>query len=142
MHFRTKQDAKLSLVQIPREDLQIFLPSIFQLLFPDTGSSHSQSQSPRAEHGGREETWANQHVFFNLTINPLECSIVCSTDSARRYFSGTPTATSGSLPAARDGRGRATVSPEDFVVVSVEGEGLNASQRVLELTTPLALAGV
>jgi len=38
--------------------------------------------------------------------------------------------------------GRATISSEDFVVISVEGEGLDAGQRVLELTTPLALAGM
>jgi hypothetical protein len=38
--------------------------------------------------------------------------------------------------------GRATISSEDFVVMSVEGEGLEAGQRVLELTTPLALAGM
>lgn len=38
--------------------------------------------------------------------------------------------------------GHATISVDDFVVVSVEGEGLQAGQRVLELTTPLALAGV
>lgn len=36
----------------------------------------------------------------------------------------------------------ATISSEDFVVISVEGEGLEAGQRVLELTSPLALAGM
>ncbi len=38
--------------------------------------------------------------------------------------------------------GRATISSETFVVISVEGEGLEAGKRVLELTTPLALAGM
>ncbi len=38
--------------------------------------------------------------------------------------------------------GRATISSEDSVVISVEGEGLEAGKRVLELTTPLALAGM
>ena len=37
---------------------------------------------------------------------------------------------------------RATISSEDFVVISVRGEGLEAGQRVLELTSPLALAGM
>ena len=32
--------------------------------------------------------------------------------------------------------------PEDFVVMQVDGEGLEAGQRVLELTSPLALAGM
>ena len=34
------------------------------------------------------------------------------------------------------------MSSEEFVAVSVEGEGLEAGQRVLELTTPLAMAGM
>ncbi len=38
--------------------------------------------------------------------------------------------------------GCATISSEDFVVISVRGEGLEAGQRVLELTSPLALAGM
>ncbi|KAL8656344.1 MAG: hypothetical protein Q9210_000334 [Variospora velana] len=37
---------------------------------------------------------------------------------------------------------RATISSEDFVVMSVEGESLEAGKRVLELTSPLALAGI
>ena len=38
--------------------------------------------------------------------------------------------------------GCATISSEDFVVISVRGEGLEAGQRVLEVTSPLALAGM
>ena len=38
--------------------------------------------------------------------------------------------------------GCATISSEDFVVISVQGEGLEAGQRVLEVTSPLALAGM
>ena len=36
----------------------------------------------------------------------------------------------------------ASISVEDFVVISVEGAGMEAGQRVLELTSPLALAGM
>ena len=36
----------------------------------------------------------------------------------------------------------ASISTEDFVVISVEGAGMEAGQRVLELTSPLALAGM
>ena len=36
----------------------------------------------------------------------------------------------------------ASISAEDFVVISVEGAGMEAGQRVLELTSPLALAGM
>ena len=36
----------------------------------------------------------------------------------------------------------ATISSEEFVVISVEGAGLEAGQRVLDLTSPLAMAGM
>ena len=36
----------------------------------------------------------------------------------------------------------ASVSVDDFVVVSMEGAGIEAGRRVLELTSPLALAGM
>ena len=36
----------------------------------------------------------------------------------------------------------ASISAETFVVISVEGAGMEAGQRVLELTSPLALAGM
>ena len=38
--------------------------------------------------------------------------------------------------------GNVSISAEDYVVVQVDGEGLDAGQRVLELTTPLAMAGM
>lgn len=41
-----------------------------------------------------------------------------------------------------DGDHYASISVEDFVVISVEGAGMEAGQRVLELTSPLALAGM
>ena len=41
-----------------------------------------------------------------------------------------------------DGDRYASISEEDFVVISVEGAGMEAGQRVLELTSPLALAGM
>ena len=44
-------------------------------------------------------------------------------------------------PKADDGHD-ASISAEDFVVISVEGAGMEAGQRVLELTSPLALAGM
>lgn len=40
------------------------------------------------------------------------------------------------------GTGDVSVSAEDYVVVQVDGEGLDAGQRVLELTSPLAMAGM
>ena len=43
---------------------------------------------------------------------------------------------------ANNERDRIMISKEEFVVVQVEGQGLDAGQRVLELTRPLAMAGM
>jgi hypothetical protein len=37
---------------------------------------------------------------------------------------------------------RLSISKDDFIAMQVYGEGLEAGQRVLELTTPLAMAGM
>ena len=34
------------------------------------------------------------------------------------------------------------ISREDYMVIQVDGQGLDAGQRVLELTRPLAMAGM
>jgi len=34
------------------------------------------------------------------------------------------------------------ISLEDYIVIQVDGQGLDAGQRVLELTSPLAMAGM
>ncbi|KAL8827785.1 MAG: hypothetical protein Q9191_002974 [Dirinaria sp. TL-2023a] len=84
-------------------------------------------------------SWANQHSFLNVSITPVECSIVCAKELAQQFFASS----ASQLP--RPGVPKpdhATISSEDFVVISVEGEGLEAGQRVLELTSPLALAGI
>ena len=39
-------------------------------------------------------------------------------------------------------RDQVSITSEDYVVMQVDGEGLDAGQRVLELTSPLALAGM
>ncbi len=35
-----------------------------------------------------------------------------------------------------------SLATDEYVVVQVDGEGLEAGQRVLELTSPLAMAGM
>lgn len=74
--------------------------------------------------------------FVNISVTPVECSIVCSTASVERFF----------LPIIRSlavgVRGEVRVSEDEFVAIQVDGEGLDAGQRVLDLTSPLALAGV
>lgn len=83
--------------------------------------------------------WTNQRPFLNISITPIECSVVCSTLLAQQYFTPVIARVNQSLGKDHD---HATISTEDFVVVSVEGAGLEAGQRVLDLTCPLAMAGM
>ena len=68
-------------------------------------------------------------------MTSLECSIVCSRQNADELFD----------PLVRElksAREQACITVDDYVVIQVDGEGLDAGRRVVELTSPLALAGM
>lgn len=85
-------------------------------------------------------SWANRHAFLNVSVTSIECSIVCGKDVAKDLFR--PAIDRAVLLPGANGDRYASISAEDFVVISVEGAGMEAGQRVLELTSPLALAGM
>jgi len=130
----TFKDTQLALIHIPLHLYSSFLQSILQLLLPNasrngyTSNGNGAVQPPKG--------WPYEHPFVNISITPVECSIVCSRILATQLF----------VPVLDhlDSRSRSQVhvTPEDFVVMQVDGEGLDAGQRVLELTSPLALAGM
>ncbi|CAF9922923.1 MAG: hypothetical protein HETSPECPRED_005190 [Heterodermia speciosa] len=128
-------DSQLSLVHIPLEQYHRYLQSILKLLFPSP-IDYNETGDPD-EH--EWTSWANRHPFLNVSITPIECSIVCSKQLAQQYLAPTLKAL---FEKTNKGYDQASVSDDDFVVISVEGEGLEAGQRVLELTSPLALAGI
>ena len=128
-------EAKLRLVHIPLDKYDSYIPTILKLLFPPTNVQNNEDP----DHAYVSNSWANKHAFLNLSVTPLECSIVCDTGLAQSLFE----------PAFRQAPSRSSddhypcsISSEDFVVISVEGAGMEAGQRVLELTSPLALAGM
>ncbi|KAI4113382.1 MAG: hypothetical protein LQ345_005628 [Seirophora villosa] len=130
------QDARLSLVRIPLDQYQSYLQPLLTLIFP------INQQNEGFEGDGHlpdpSLPWVNRYPFLNVSITPTECSIVCPKTLAEVLFDP-PRGLAASPAVSRHG---ATVSSEDFVVMSVEGEGLEAGKRVLELTSPLALAGI
>lgn len=77
---------------------------------------------------------------MNVSVTSVECSIVCRKDVAEDLFRPAIVG-AGSSPGANSDR-EASISAEEFVVITVEGAGMEAGQRVLELTSPLALAGM
>jgi hypothetical protein len=126
----TFQEGRFALIHIPLPYYSFFLQPIQRLLF---GEDHDEDAS--------KIPWPYRHSFLNVSITPVECSIVCSRDLADRFLKPLVHRFNGLL---RDGNGvdRVQISLEDFEVIQVDGQGLDAGQRVLELTSPLALAGM
>jgi len=133
-------EAKLRLVHIPLDKYERHIPTILKLLFPPATDNHKQSCNGNdAGYGQGHKSWANKHAFLNISITPIECSIVCETQLAEELFE---TAFKQAQACDPNNTGYGSISTEDFVVISVEGAGMEAGQRVLELTSPLALAGM
>jgi hypothetical protein len=131
----TFKDTQLALIHIPLHLYRNFLQSILQLVLPNATRNHYQNgngdgavQPPKG--------WPCEHPFVNVSITPIECSIVCSRTLASELFVPVLNALD---PLSRD---LVSITSDDFVVMQVDGEGLDAGQRVLELTSPLALAGM
>ena len=127
------QDSNLSLIHIPINHYSFFLQPILRLLF---GEDHDEDAV--------KIPWTDRHRFLNVSITPVECSVFCSRELADRFFRPLAEVFNGSRP-KRNSHTKddlVEINPEDFVVVRVDGGGIEAGQRVLELTSPLALAGM
>ncbi|KAF3206026.1 hypothetical protein TWF106_000911 [Orbilia oligospora] len=142
-------DCRLSLIHIPRELYPHFLQPILKLVLPTQDSRKDENgQLPAVDEEDRYYSMMESgyqpsngssdvgQVFVNVSITPVECSIVCAHDTAQELFQP--------LLDALEPERRETVviSEDDYVVIQVDGEGFDAGQRVLELTSPLAMAGV
>ncbi|KAK6352619.1 hypothetical protein TWF730_009439 [Orbilia blumenaviensis] len=146
---RFSQDCRLSLIHIPRELYPHFLQPILKLVLPLQDSRKDENgQLPTVDEEDRYYSMTESgyqpsngstdvgQVFVNVSITPVECSVVCAHDTAQELFKP--------LLDALEPERRETVviSEDDYVVIQVDGEGFDAGQRVLELTNPLAMAGV
>lgn len=131
------QDERLALVHIPLDLYSFFLQPILQLLFSEVSAIDSQDTSNDAEHASASVF--QSPGFLNLSITPVECSIICSRQLAEQYFAPLAKKFNQIVPTASS---RMSISKDDFIVMQVDGQGLDAGQRVLELTSPLAMAGV
>jgi hypothetical protein len=126
----------LNLIHIPLHLYPHFLQPILQLILPIApANGHHSDTSVSGSHAPASQQMVEPR-FVNISLTPVECSVVCSKKSAQELF----------IPiiASLEQRSRdeVTIGSEDFVVVQVDGQDLDAGQRVLELTSPLALAGM
>jgi hypothetical protein len=131
------QETELALMHIPLKLYANFLQPILRLLLPSNLPNQQEtngdaSSRPTSSHAlGLAEL-----PFVNISVTPVEASIVCPRHLANELF----TPIEAALPP--EVQSQITITPDDYVVMQVDGEGLDAGQRVLELTSPLALAGI
>ena len=127
------KESNLSLIHVPINHYSFFLQPILRLLF---GEDHDEDAA--------KIPWTDRHRFLNVSITPVECSVFCSRELADRFFRPLAEIFISSRPKRNSHTQDDLVesNPEDFVVVRVDGGGIEAGQRVLELTSPLALAGM
>lgn len=131
----TVQDTQLALIHIPLSLYPSFLQPILKVLLPlEPAAAGDDSPIEHATDVRSRRPWEYEHPFVNVSVTPLECSVACSRSLAQRLFAPVRDALDPVL------RGQVSISEEDFVVMQVDGEGLDAGQRVLELTSPLAMA--
>ncbi|KAJ5832020.1 hypothetical protein N7474_000331 [Penicillium riverlandense] len=137
-------DENLVLVHIPLDLYPYFLKAVLRLLFDEI--------PPLEEEGVEEEDVVlddietgsgrksnDQPAFLNISITPVEVSVICPRRLVDKYF--TPLMdqldrVNASL------RSRVEISENDYIAMQVLGQGLEAGKRVLELTSPLAMAGI
>lgn len=140
------QEDRLALVHIPLNLYPFFLKPILQVLFHEVSPLDDDRETivdinvddgPALE-DGTVTAAPEQPAFLNISITPVECSVMCPRKLADQYFAPlvegfrAVSSESDSLSITRD----------DFIAMQVYGEGLEAGQRVLELTSPLAMAGM
>ncbi|KAK3359326.1 ACT domain-containing protein [Lasiosphaeria hispida] len=125
-------EGTFSLIHIPLALYSNFVQPILQVLLPQTPDGHSGSPDP--ELGGL--TVDNQHGFLNISVTPIECSIVCHSNWTKIVFEPIIKR----LP--KDASKTVSVSKDSYAVFSVISAGMDAGSRVVDLTSPLALAGI
>lgn len=128
----TNQNGTFALIHIPLTLYPTFLQPILQTLLPQS----QQQSSGSLESDLQGLTIDDQHGFLNISITPIECSIVCHSTLAKNIFE----------PAIRrlpkEQAKTVSMSKDSYAVFSVISAGMDAGSRVVDLTSPLALAGI
>lgn len=118
----------MALLHIPLAAYAHFVKPITQLLLHNTTTDENgDTIEPR-------RPWTFWHPFVNVSITGSECSIVCPREQADSLFAPILAGLQPELQKA------VSISKEDYSVIVIDGEGLEAGQRVLDLTSPLAMA--
>jgi hypothetical protein len=128
----TSQEGQFSLIHIPLPLYSALLQPILRILLPH-GNPTPSTCSEDLLNGLSLDT---KHGFLNISVTPIECSIVCHTSLATSIFLPTISRLAPSLSS------QVQISKETYIVFSVSSAGMEAGQRVMDLTAPLAMAGI
>lgn len=127
-----QQEGQFSLIHIPLQLYSSLLQPILRVLLPNGGRTHTGEPEGILEGLSID----NKHGFLNISVTPIECSIVCHTSWAHNVFEPVI----NRLP--REASKQVQISKDNYIVFSVSSAGMEAGQRVMDLTAPLALAGI
>ncbi|KAH8805848.1 ACT domain-containing protein [Xylogone sp. PMI_703] len=128
-------EGHFSLIHIPLSLYQSLLQPILRVLLPQ-GNSASTNPSDDPETLVDNLGLGKQHSFLNISVTPIECSVVCSTALAHDVFDSVISR----LP--KEEAKQVQISKDTYIVFSVSSAGMEAGQRVMDLTAPLAMAGI
>ncbi|KAJ2905287.1 hypothetical protein MKZ38_005800 [Zalerion maritima] len=130
-------DGTYKLIHISRDLYPSFLQPILRVLLPQTQSLNFSDPNTAPETGNLDGLTAeHQHSFLNISLTPLECSVVVHSSWSASVFEPL-------IPRlSRHDQRNANVSKDEYLVLSVISAGMDAGERVMELTSPLAMAGI
>lgn len=142
------QEEQLVLVHVPLELYPYFFKPVLRLIFgeiaPLKTSNRDEEDAPddlesTSDVDDDADAEYREPAFLNVSITPVEVSVICPRRLAEKYFD----------PVIDQLRqidaslcSRVDVSEHDYIAMQVLGQGLEAGKRVVELTSPLAMAGM
>lgn len=134
--IRILQGRRLNLIHIPIHLYAHFVQAILALVLPDPLGKRGVRTPNEEREYYRNRGKPQATDICNISVTSVECSIVCSTRQVERFFRPLVEMLS------EEDKQAVSISEEEFVAIQVDGEGLDAGQRVLDLTSPLAMAGM
>lgn len=112
----------------------------------DQGHYHDDDDDDDDELGREETETAQMPSFLNFSLTPIECSIMCPWHLAEAYIAplieGLKASTQSQSQSQTPDLTELSISWDDYLAMQVIGTGVGAGQRVLDLTSPLAMAGM
>ena len=138
-------------MHIPLDLYPYFLQSVLRLVFDELSPLEDTNEKQSIEgdddddddddddNDDNSEPGYTSSAFLNISITPVEVSVICPRRLVDKYFAPLRQQLN-ELDKSLDSQ--LDISDNDYIAMQVIGQGLEAGKRVLELTSPLAMAGM